>query len=155
MAERSKGSEKDTATRDARVLVADDDSSMREVLSRLLEEEGYTIDEAANGHEVLEKVAPGNKTRPDIVLLDIGMPDADGIQVLQTMLEQGINTPVIIITGRGAGSLVVKAMQIGAADYIRKPFADLDDIVHAVKRVLTYERLKQEIDESKSPTVRA
>ncbi len=154
MAERRKNSEKDTAMRDARVLVADDDSSMREVLSRLLEEEGYTIDEAANGHEVLEKVAPGNKTRPDIVLLDIGMPDADGIQVLQTMLEQGINTPVIIITGRGAGSLVVKAMQIGAADYIRKPFADLDDIVHAVKRVLTYERLKQEIDESKSPTVR-
>jgi len=61
---------------------------------------------------------------PDIVLLDIGMPDTDGIQVLQTILEQGIDIPVIIITGRGAGSLVVKAMQIGAADYIRKAEED-------------------------------
>ena len=130
------------------MLIADDDESMREVLSQLLEEEGYTLDEAASGQEVLEKVATTNKNRPDIVLLDIGMPDTDGIQVLQTILEQGIDIPVIIITGRGAGSLVVKAMQIGAADYIRKPFADLDDIVHAVRRVLTYEKLKQEIGEA-------
>jgi two-component system, NtrC family, response regulator AtoC len=141
-----------SSTYGARVLIADDDAALREVLSQLLEEEGYTLDEAANGQEVLEKVATDNKKRPDIVLLDIGMPDTDGIQVLQTILEQGIDVPVIIITGRGAGSLVVKAMQIGAADYIRKPFADLDDIVHAVRRVLTYEKLKQEILASKSPT---
>jgi two-component system response regulator AtoC len=152
VAERRKGSDTNTSIHGARVLIADDDESMREVLSQLLEEEGYTLDEAASGQEVLEKVATTNKSRPDIVLLDIGMPDTDGIQVLQTILEQGIDIPVIIITGRGAGSLVVKAMQIGAADYIRKPFSDLDDVVHAVRRVLTYEKLKQEILASKAPT---
>ena len=146
--------ETDTSTQGARVLVADDDSEMREVLARVLEEEGYTVDEAAKGEDVLKKVAASNKTRPDIVLLDLGMPDADGIQILQTMLERGIDTPVIIITGRRAGSLVVKAMQMGAADYIRKPFDDLDDVVLAVRRVLTYERMKQEIQESKTLTVR-
>lgn len=152
VAERHKGLDTNTSTYGARVLIADDDVSMREVLTQLLEEEGYKIDEAASGQEVLEKVATTNKNRPDIVLLDIGMPDTDGIQVLQTILEQGIDIPVIIITGRGAGSLVVKAMQIGAADYIRKPFSDLDDVVHAVRRVLTYEKLKQEILASKAPT---
>jgi two-component system response regulator AtoC len=136
------------------VLIADDDEALREVLSRVLAEEGYAFDEAATGAAVLEKVALSNKARPDIVLLDLGMPDIDGIQILQTMLEQGIDTPVIIITGRESGSMVVKAMQIGAADYIRKPFADLDDIVLAVNRVLNYERMKQEIQESKIPTVR-
>jgi two-component system, NtrC family, response regulator AtoC len=154
VAEGRKDSDTERSTRGARVLVADDEAGVREVLSRVLEEEGYIADEAANGEDVLAKVALSNKSRPDIVLLDIGMPDMDGMQILQTMLEQGIDTPVIIITGRGAGSLVVKAMQIGAADYIRKPFSDLDDIVLAVKRVLTYERMKQEIQESKSPTVR-
>jgi two-component system response regulator AtoC len=152
VAEGRKRSDTNTSTYGARVLIADDDAAMREVLSQLLEEEGYKLDEASSGQEVLEKVATANKSRPDIVLLDIGMPDTDGIQVLQTILEQGIDIPVIIITGRGAGSLVVKAMQIGAADYIRKPFGDLDDVVHAVKRVLTYEKLKQEILASKSPT---
>ncbi|HEX6540615.1 MAG TPA: sigma-54 dependent transcriptional regulator [Ktedonobacterales bacterium] len=152
MAERRKRSETDMDMRGARVLIADDDEAVRQVLVNVLEEEGYVLDEAASGQEVLEKVASSNKTRPDIVLLDIGMPDADGIQILQTMLERGVDTPVIIITGRGAGSLVVKAMQIGAADYIRKPFADLDDIVHAVSRVLTYERMKQEFLASKPPS---
>ena len=134
------------------MLIADDDEALREVLSRVLAEEGYAFDEAATGAQVLEKVALSNDARPDIVLLDLGMPDIDGIQILQTMLEQGIDTPVIIITGRESGSMVVKAMQIGAADYIRKPFADLDDIVLAVNRVLNYERMKQEIQESKIPT---
>ena len=154
MATKRKSADTDTSTQGARVLIADDDAAMREVLSRVLEVEGYDLDEAANGQEVLEKVAASNKNQPNIVLLDIGMPDTDGIQILQTILEQGIDIPVIIITGHGSGSLVVKAMQIGAADYIRKPFSDLDDIVHAVKRVLTYERLKQEILATKSPTTR-
>ena len=146
--------ERDNALHGACVLIADDDEALREVLARVLAEEGYAFDEAANGAQVLEKVALSHKTRPDIVLLDLGMPDMDGIQILQTMLEQGIDTPVIIITGRESGSLVVKAMQIGAADYIRKPFADLDDVVLAVNRVLAYERMKREIQESKTPTAR-
>jgi two-component system, NtrC family, response regulator AtoC len=154
MATKRKSADTDTSTQGARILIADDDAAMREVLSRVLEVEGYDLDEAANGQEVLEKVAASNKNQPNIVLLDIGMPDTDGIQILQTILEQGIDIPVIIITGHGSGSLVVKAMQIGAADYIRKPFSDLDDIVHAVKRVLTYERLKQEILATKAPTTR-
>lgn len=148
MAERRKQSDSDTPRYNARVLVADDEEQMRDVLAQVLQAEGYAIDQASNGREVLEKVALANKTRPDIVLLDIGMPGSDGMQTLQTMLEQGIETPVIIITSRESGALVVKAMQIGAADYIRKPILDNDDIVLAVKRVLEYERMKQETPDS-------
>jgi two-component system, NtrC family, response regulator AtoC len=153
VAVRRKGTEANKYTHGARVLIADDDATVREMLADVLAEESYVVDEAANGQEALEKVSPGNNDRPDIVLLDIGMPDADGMQILQTMLEQGIDIPVIIITGHGSGSLVVKAMQIGAADYIRKPFGDLDDVIHAVRRVLTYERMKEEFLASKSPTI--
>ena len=147
-------SDRDNALQGLRVLIADDEEGVREVLSRVLAEEGYTFDEATTGAEVLEKVALSNKRRPDIVLLDLGMPDMEGIQILQTMLEQGIDTPVIIITGRQSGSLVVKAMQVGAADYIRKPFPDLDDVVLAVNRVLAYEQMKQQIEENKTLTAR-
>jgi two-component system, NtrC family, response regulator AtoC len=144
VAERRKRSESATSAYNARVLVADDEEPMRHILKQVLETAGYAVDQASNGREVLDKVALTNKTRPDIILLDIVMPGSDGMQILQTMLEQGIETPVIIISGRESGTLVVKAMQFGAADYIRKPILDNDDIVSAVERVLTYERMKQE-----------
>ena len=136
-----------------RVLVADDDPAIRDVLSQLLEGEGYTVEQAADGKEVLVKAGQSEDERPDAILLDYKLPDLDGIQVLQRLLEQGIDVPVILITGMTAGSLAIRAMQMGAADYLRKPFTDLDEVVIAVQRVLDYERLKRAVAETLPPTV--
>jgi two-component system response regulator AtoC len=135
----------------ARVLVADDDPAIRELLGQLLEGEGYTVDQAANGNEVLEKTSRGEDDRADVILLDYKLPDLDGIQVLQRLLEQGIDVPVILITGMTGGSLAIRAMQMGAADYLMKPFTDLDEVLIDVQRVLEYERLKRAVTEP--PTV--
>ena len=136
-----------------RVLVADDDPAIRDVLSQLLEGERYTVEQAADGKEVLVKAGQSEDERPDAILLDYKLPDLDGIQVLQRLLEQGIDVPVILITGMTAGSLAIRAMQMGAADYLRKPFTDLDEVVIAVQRVLDYERLKRTVAETLPPTV--
>src|SRR5262249_31705487 len=77
----------------------------------------------------------------------------DGIQVLQRLLEQGADVPVILITGMTSGSLAIRAMQMGAADYLRKPFTELDEVLIAVQRVLEYERLKRAVAETTPPTV--
>src|SRR6185437_7691720 len=113
----------------ARVLVADDDSTVRDMLGELLETEGYIVDQAADGNEVLSKTKLPESERPDVILLDYRLPDLDGIQVLQRLLEQGVDVPVILITGMTSGSLAIRAMQMGAADYLRKPFTDLDEVL--------------------------
>ncbi len=137
----------------ARVLVADDEPAIRDMLGQLLETEGYAVDQAADGNEVLAKAVRPESERPDVILLDYRLPDLDGIQVLQRLLEQGIDIPVILITGMMGGSLAIRAMQMGAADYLTKPFTELDEVLIAVQRVLEYERLKRAVAETTPPTV--
>ena len=137
----------------ARVLVADDEPAIRDMLGQLLETEGYAVDQAADGNEVLAKAVRPENERPDVILLDYRLPDLDGIQVLQRLLEQGIDIPVILITGMMGGSLAIRAMQMGAADYLTKPFTELDEVLIAVQRVLEYERLKRAVAETTPPTV--
>src|SRR5581483_7391345 len=115
----------------ARVLVADDEPAIRDMLGQLLETEGYAVDQAADGNEVLAKAVRPENERPDVILLDYRLPDLDGIQVLQRLLEQGIDIPVILITGMMGGSVTIRAMQ----------------------RVLEYERLKRAVAETTPPTV--
>jgi two-component system response regulator AtoC len=126
-----------------RVLVGDDDQGIRDVLARLLEDEGYEIVTASSGAEALERLTRSEDERPHLALLDIRMPDLEGIAILQRMLEQGVDVPVILMTGYNTATLAIKAMQMGAADYLTKPFADLDEVTIAVDRVLRYEDLKR------------
>jgi two-component system response regulator AtoC len=119
-----------------RILVADDESEIRSLLSQFLMEEGYEVETVASGPEVIEKATSSARQRPDLILLDIGLHhEMDGIQTLQKLLEQGETIPVIMITGRTNASIVIKAMQMGAKEYLTKPL-DLDGVAAAIQRVI-------------------
>jgi two-component system response regulator AtoC len=119
----------------SRILVADDDAEIRSLLSQLLTDEGFEVDTAATGPEVVEKATGDAPAQPNLILLDIGLKEADGIQILQRLFEQGVTIPVIMITGRRTANIVIKAMQMGAKEYLTKPL-DLDAVITAVRRVL-------------------
>ncbi len=100
------------------VLVVDDEDYVRELLRRILEEAGYAVVTAANGGEALESL-PGTKV--DLILLDIKMPGLNGFEVLKMIREQ-YDIPVIMLTAIREGTSVGDALNIGADDYVRKPF---------------------------------
>jgi two-component system response regulator AtoC len=100
------------------------------LLQELLEEQGFEVATALDGEQVLSSV---REQSPDLVLMDVRMPKLDGIGVLSEMKSKGIEAPVIVMTAYGGANVTIKAIQLGAWDYITKPF-DLDDITRAVDR---------------------
>src|SRR5215469_11608942 len=134
-----------------RVLVGDDDRGVRDVLTQLLSGEGYHVITASSGQESLELLTRDKSERPELALLDIKMPGMDGITILQHMLEQGVDVPVILMTGFNSSSTAIKAIQMGAADYLTKPFTDLDEVIDDVERVLRYEDLKRGLGKQLAP----
>ena len=102
----------------ARVLIVDDEPSIRDSLRMILEHDGYKVDEASGGGEALARIA---QRSPDAVFLDIKMPDMDGLTVLQSMREKGYVVPVIMITGHGDIETAVDATRRGAFDFFEKP----------------------------------
>ncbi len=102
----------------ATVLVVDDEAAIRESLRMILEYEGYRVEEASGGPAALARVA--DRT-PDAVLLDIKMPEMDGLQVLAAFRERGYDMPVLIITGHGDVGTAVEATRAGAFDFFEKP----------------------------------
>ena len=123
------------------VLVADDDASIRSLLKQLLADEGYAVLEAATGGEVVERV---KETSPDLVIMDVRMPELDGIEALQKVKTSSPNTAVLIMTAFGTSNAAIKAMELGAFDYVTKPF-ELDKISHTVKRAFQYQDLSAEV----------
>lgn len=114
-----------------KILVADDDQNIAELLKLYLEKEGYTVVLAADGMEANEKFAAEN---PDIVLLDIMMPKLDGWQVCRDIRKKS-NCPIIMITAKGETFDKVLGLELGADDYIMKPF-DSKEMVARVRAVL-------------------
>jgi two-component system response regulator AtoC len=119
----------------SRILIADDDADIRSLLATLLGDEGFEIESAGTGTEVVEKAMVDDPHRPDLILLDYNMHDLNGIQVLQRLLDHVVTIPVIMVTAWGNANVVIKAMQMGAKEYLTKPL-DLDAVVTAVRRVL-------------------
>ena len=108
-----------TATRPgATVLVVEDDDETRAVLVRELGSRGYRITEAADGRSALER---WEASRPDVVLLDLGLPDMDGQEVIRRIRRDAM-TPIVILSGRYAEREKVEALERGADDYVTKPF---------------------------------
>ena len=125
-----------------RILVADDEPSLRELLTELLTDEGYTVDSVATGAEVLERLQ--SDTRYDLLLLDLRMPQIDGLQLLERLRSEGEDIPVIMMTAHGTSSSAIRAMQMGAYDYLPKPF-DNDEVLVVVKRLFEHQALASRV----------
>ena len=101
------------------VLVVDDEVGIRELLSEILSDEGYRVVLAENAEQARNW---RNQTRPDLVLLDIWMPDTDGITLLKDWANSGLLTmPVVMMSGHGTIDTAVEATRIGAVGYLEKP----------------------------------
>ncbi len=124
------------------ILVADDDASIRSLLKQLLADDGFAVIEASTGVEVVEKV---KESSPDLVIMDVRMPELDGIEALSRVKATNPKTAVLIMTAFGSSNAAIRAMELGAFDYITKPF-ELDKISHSVKRVLDYQDLTAEVE---------
>ena len=117
---------------ETRILIADDEEALRELLREQLSAQGYTIDEAPDGEVAVEKLQKG---KYDLAILDINMPRKNGLEVLKHIREQKLPMRVIMLTGRLGFSVGSESILLGADEYITKPF-DLDYLEMAIKKVL-------------------
>lgn len=124
-----------------RVLLVDDEKSMRRNISDLLGPLRYQIVEAANGVEALEKF---QADAPQIVILDINLPGKNGLEVLEEMKKISPDVPVIVFTAFGTSERAMKAIRLGAFDYMEKPF-ELDEFILTVERACDYRKLLNEV----------
>ena len=127
--------------KDMRILVVDDEDSVRTVMSEVLKDEGFAVTEAANGKQALECM---QKDPFSLVITDIVMPEMTGLELLEKIKEQSPETQVIIITSHASLETAITAMRHGAYDYLFKPFKDLDLIPAAANRALEKVRLTAE-----------
>ena len=115
------------------ILICDDAAFMRMMIKDILTKNGYNIaGEAENGLKAVEKY---NETKPDLVLMDITMPEMDGIQALKKIKEADANACVIMCSAMGQQAMVIEAIQSGAKDFIVKPF-QAERVLEAVKKVI-------------------
>jgi DNA-binding NtrC family response regulator len=128
-----------------KILIIEDEAAIRRVLKKIISEEneGYEVAEASDGLGGLEMILNNDY---DLVLCDIKMPKMDGVEVLQSAREDGINVPFIMLTGHGNVSTAVEAMKSGAYDFISKP-PDLNRLLTAVRNAL---EIKNLVTENKS-----
>ena len=124
----------------ARILVVDDEQSIRYVLREILEEEKYDVEDAQNGEEAYALL---QNSSFDVVLSDIKMPKMDGLELLDKILEEGIDTQVIMISAHGTIETAVDATKKGAFDFIEKP-PDLNRVLLAIRNALDKTELVKE-----------
>ena len=115
------------------ILICDDAAFMRMMIKDILTKNGYNIAaEAENGKVAVDKY---NEVKPDLVLMDITMPEMDGIQALKAIKGNDANANVIMCSAMGQQAMVIEAIQSGAKDFIVKPF-QADRVLEAVKKVI-------------------
>jgi len=124
--------------RRARILIVDDEAGIRQTLRSVLEDEGYLVAAAA---DALSGRALMTSDEFDLVLLDIWLPDRDGLELLEELREGDFQTPVILISGHGNVDTAVKAMRIGADDFLEKPL-ERDRVLLALRNAVERERLR-------------
>ena len=124
--------EERTETEGPRILVVDDESSITDLVATVLRYEGFGVEVAANGWDALRLAAD---FRPDLVVLDVMLPDNDGFEVHRKLRDRGVGVPVIFLTARDATEDKVRGLTIGGDDYITKPFS-LEELVARIRTVL-------------------
>ncbi len=125
----------------ATILIVDDEAFLRDQLERILGEEGYRVHGVGTGAEALDAVAGAP---PDLVLLDLNLPDRHGIEVLRALKERDPDLLVIVITGYGSVESAVESLKLGAYDYVKKPFK-ADAIKLIVRLALETQRLRRRV----------
>jgi DNA-binding NtrC family response regulator len=121
-------------TKKPRILIADDESQIRDIIAGAISDLGYTHVEAADGAAALEIIRAG---QIDVIVSDVMMPKLSGMQLLEAIRTDGLETPFILVTGYGTKEYCIKALRLGAFDFIEKPFeiAEMTRVIATAARV--------------------
>ena len=117
---------------DALILLVEDDRELRAIIGRALEEEGFAVDSAGTGAEAMARI---HAEQPDALVIDVGLPDADGRDLCQALRAQGIQSPVLFLTARDALTDRLAGFGAGGDDYLTKPFP-LPELIARLRAVL-------------------
>ena len=126
---------------EAAILVVDDDAPIRRMLDRTLSAEGYAVETAADGGEALAAV---ERSTPDLVVLDVGLPGVDGLSVSRRLRAKGLAVPVLLLTARDSVPDRVAGLDAGADDYLVKPFAT-EELLARVRALLRRGKAPEEL----------
>jgi two-component system response regulator MprA len=126
---------------EAAILVVDDDAPIRRMLDRTLSAEGYVVETAADGGEALAAV---ERSTPDLVVLDVGLPGVDGLAVSRRLRAKGLAVPVLLLTARDSVPDRVAGLDAGADDYLVKPFAT-EELLARVRALLRRGKSPEEL----------
>jgi two-component system chemotaxis response regulator CheY len=118
----------------AKILIVDDNAFMRNTIKGVLTQAGFEI--AGEASDGVEAVSTYSSAKPDLVTMDITMPNMDGVEALKELLKQDPSAKVVMVSAMGQESLVVEAVTAGAVDFVVKPF-DADRVVDAINKALT------------------
>ena len=124
-----------------KILTIDDEAAVRTSFRTYLEDNDYQVLEADNGRVGLQRYA---REKPDLVLLDLRLPEIDGLDVLAAIREQAPDVPVIVVSGTGVIGDVVRAVRLGASNYLLKPIEDLTILGYSVSQALERATLLRE-----------
>jgi DNA-binding response OmpR family regulator len=123
-----------------RILIVEDEPTLRKLEKRFLEKNSFIVDEVENGKEALTKL---EINQYDLILLDLNLPEKDGLQVSKELRKSGNNTPIIMVTARSQIYDKIEGFESGADDYITKPF-DMKELVARINAVIKRSSINQE-----------
>ncbi|MDZ8030477.1 sigma-54 dependent transcriptional regulator [Nostoc sp. DedSLP04] len=128
----------------AKILIIDDEKALRQAMAQILKDEGHDVVEAGDGEQGLKMIQQDITSRPDLVFLDLKMPKIQGNAVLKALGSKTLfEVPVIVMTAYGTSRTAIEAMQLGAYDYLTKPF-DLEDLVNLAQKALAHSQASAE-----------
>ena len=129
---------------EASIVVVDDEPSIRELLVASLHFAGFEVNTAASGSEAIEVI---EKVQPDLIVLDVMLPDIDGFTVTRRIRQEGINAPVLFLTARDDTQDKIMGLTVGGDDYVTKPFS-LEEVVARIRAILRRSRSVQDEDDA-------
>ncbi len=130
-----------SAQKRLKILAIDDEPVVRESIAAYLEDSGFEVIQAGDGQEGLQRL---RAEAPHLILLDLRMPEMDGLQFLDIMKREAPDTPVIVVSGTGVLQDAIEALRAGAHDFVTKPILDMAVLEHAVKGAFERVRLRTE-----------
>jgi PAS domain S-box-containing protein len=130
-----------SAHKPLKILAIDDEPVVRDSIAAYLEDSGFEVLQAGDGQEGLQKL---REAAPELILLDLRMPEMDGLEFLEIMKQEAPDTPVIVVSGTGVLQDAIEALRAGAHDFVTKPILDMAVLEHAVKGALERARLRSE-----------